>query len=138
MDGARVHPARGSGWFRCGRQLGHPRLGSLALAAVAGRAGLSRVRFCLILLAQRKKRVNDPAPRMSARYAPNAMRGLALVALVVFLAVPVYADAAVARTGVLLGVVTRGPDCSPGGLTPCGEPLAGVTIVFSRHGHSVA
>jgi hypothetical protein len=54
------------------------------------------------------------------------------------LAVPVYAGAAVARTGVLHGVVTRGPSCSPESASPCGEPVAGVTIVFLRHGHSVA
>jgi hypothetical protein len=66
------------------------------------------------------------------------VRGVTLAALVFVLAVPVYAGAAVARTGVLRGVVTRGPACSPGGAGPCGEPVAGVTIVFLRHGHPVA
>jgi hypothetical protein len=66
------------------------------------------------------------------------VRGVALVALVVALAVPVYADATVSRTGVLHGVVTRGPACPPGGAIPCGSPVAGVTIVFVRNGHAVA
>jgi hypothetical protein len=52
--------------------------------------------------------------------------------------VPVYADAAVSRTGVLHGVVTRGPACPPGSAIPCGSPAAGVTIVFVRNGHPVA
>jgi len=66
------------------------------------------------------------------------VRGVALIAIVFVLAVPMYAGAAVPRTGVLHGVVTRGPACSPGNTSPCGEPVAGVTILFLRHGHSVA
>ena len=69
----------------------------------------------------------------------GAMRRVALVALVFALAVPAYAAAAgAARTGMLRGVVIRGPACSPGRASPCGEPVAGITIVFLRHGHSVA
>jgi hypothetical protein len=66
------------------------------------------------------------------------MRVIALVAVVFVLAVPAYAGTAVARTGVLHGVVTRGLACSSGRESPCGEPVPGVTIVFLRHGHSVA
>lgn len=66
------------------------------------------------------------------------MRGIALVALVCVLAAPVYADAAVARNGVLHGVVTRGLPCSPGTAIVCGTPVAGATIVFLRHGQPVA
>ena len=75
---------------------------------------------------------------MLERYSRDAVRGVALIALVSVLAVPVYAGAAVSRTGVLHGMVTRGPGCSPGNTSPCGEPVAGVTIDFVRHGHSVA
>jgi len=75
---------------------------------------------------------------MLERYSQDAGRGVALAALVFVLAVPAYAGAALPRTGVLHGLVTRGPACSPGSASPCGEPVAGVTIVFLGHGHSVA
>src|SRR5262245_40273874 len=87
---------------------------------------------------RRKEPVNASAPRMPQRYSRAAVRGLALVALVVGLAVPASAGAGVARTGVLHGVVTHGLPCSPGSAAPCGSPVAGVTIVFLRHGHAVA
>ena len=42
------------------------------------------------------------------------------------------------RTGVLHGVVTRGPACSPGTQQPCTDPITGVKIVFLRHGQPVS
>lgn len=68
------------------------------------------------------------------------MRGVALVALVSVLAVPAGVDAATLahRTGVLHGVVTRGPACTPGNPLPCIPPVAGVKILFLRLGHLAA
>ena len=68
------------------------------------------------------------------------MRLLAFVAVMLVLAAPASAGAAsrLNHRGVLRGVVTRGPACSPGQPGPCGDPIAGVTIRFLHHGNAVA
>lgn len=66
------------------------------------------------------------------------MKLLALVALLLALSVTPTADATSRsrHSGVLYGLVTRGPACT-GQPAPCGEPVPGVKIVFLRLGHPV-
>ena len=68
------------------------------------------------------------------------MRHVAVVALFLALAAPASASTAnqASQTGVVQGIVTRGPSCSKQELHPCSPPLSGVRIVFLRQGHAVA
>lgn len=68
------------------------------------------------------------------------MRHVAVVALLFALAAPAGAVAASrqSQTGVIQGIVTRGPSCSKQQLHPCSPPLPDVRIVFLRQGHVVA
>jgi hypothetical protein len=89
-------------------------------------------------------RPSSASPQQSnARALPVVILGarvrfLALIALLAF-ATPMVAGAAIqsSRTGVLHGVVTRGPACSPGSSQPCTDPIPGIKIVFLRHGYPV-
>jgi len=65
------------------------------------------------------------------------VRLLTLIAVLAFVTSGVAGAAANSRhTGVLHGVVTRGPGCSPGTTQPCADPIAGVNIVFLQHGRA--
>jgi Carboxypeptidase regulatory-like domain len=66
------------------------------------------------------------------------VRLLALIALLAF-AVPTVAGATgrSRHTGVLHGVVTRGPACTPGIPQPCTDPIPDVKIVFLRQSQPV-
>lgn len=67
------------------------------------------------------------------------MKLLAFLALLLALSVTPTAAATTRsrHSGVLYGVVTRGPACS-GQHEPCGEPVPGVKVVFHRVGHPAA
>jgi hypothetical protein len=68
------------------------------------------------------------------------MRLFALLALLLALAGSASASTAagIGHSGVLKGIVTRGPACSKTQLHPCSAPIPGVEIVFLRHGNPVA
>ena len=67
------------------------------------------------------------------------MRHVAVVALFLAVAAPAGASTAsrTSQTGVVQGLVTRGPGCSKQQLHPCLSPLPGVRIVFLRRGRAV-